>query len=196
MAVSNYKHSLRDAKFKEAKLENIDFSEFDLQNCIFHKAALVNVKFLNANLEFAEFMWASLYNIDFTGANLSNVNFAQLREIQNVTIGGNSLDDFNPYPWEEDLIFFKIINHGVSLFDVYRRPGDLNDSWDIVHQQEDGSFDRIPNAGYKEEAVGRTVEDLRPQYVVEYQVKRNNNGYIDEETFVLANNLLIAHASC
>jgi Pentapeptide repeats (9 copies) len=195
MNTSSYKHSLKGVDFGETKLENVDFSGFDLQGANFSKATLVNVNFTGANLDSAEFWMASLYNIDFTNTNLNNVSFALTREIQNVKIGGNSLDDFLLCPWSEDFISFEVINHEISLIDVYRKPGDINDSWDIVHQQEDGTFARIPNAGYGEEATGRIIENLRPEYIVEFRIQQNINGHTKRETLILANNLLIASAT-
>ena len=88
----------------------------------------------------------------------------------------------------------KRIIHGLCLVDVYRAPGDLYDSWDIVPKNPDGSFSRKPNAGYGPDARDRDVEEMEfaPVFVVEEYKRWDVNGWTQGETVIRANGKIIA----
>lgn len=55
------------------------------------------------------------------------------------------------------------IDLGICLIDIYRQPGDLCESWDIVLACKDGSFARAPYAGYGPDAPEcRPISDFHP----------------------------------
>jgi len=71
------------------------------------------------------------------------------------------------------------IDRGICLIDVYRAPGDLHSSWDIVPISPDGTFPRLPDAGYGPDARDRDVEDMEfePLRIVEIRTHLDDNGW-------------------
>jgi hypothetical protein len=79
------------------------------------------------------------------------------------------------------------INHGPRcLIDVYRAPGDLYDSWEIVYPDENGEFDKLPDAGYGPDAAERdvTLFDFEPMPVTEHFCRWDEDGYTQSETYI------------
>lgn len=73
---------------------------------------------------------------------------------------------------------------GICLIDVYRAPGDLYSSWDIVQANPDGSFSRVPDARYGPDAPNYelSVGDFTPVHLVEIHEHWDRNGWSERST--------------
>lgn len=93
-----------------------------------------------------------------------------------------------------DVISRDETNHGLCLIDVYSAPGDLYDSWDIVHPDEEGNYPRNPDAGYGPYANNRDTSDWEfiPVHILEVTERLERNGHTWIETTIYADGLVIA----
>jgi hypothetical protein len=68
---------------------------------------------------------------------------------------------------------------GNCIIDIWSAPGDLFDSWDIVPRNQDGTFDRAPNASYGPDAPedNRTIRDFCIRRLWEITVTWDQNGW-------------------
>jgi hypothetical protein len=85
-----------------------------------------------------------------------------------------------------ELISRRTTDLGVCFIDVYRQPGDLYDSWDIV-PWNDGSPHRLPDARYgvdQPEYGELTIDDFKPMHLTEVTEHWDVNGWSHYETYI------------
>jgi len=85
----------------------------------------------------------------------------------------------------------------LALINVYRALGDINDSWDIVFLDPDGTVDRLPDARYGVDQPEYDKDEDRlkaakPQMVHEEFRSYWRNGHTHSITSVFADGILVA----
>lgn len=89
------------------------------------------------------------------------------------------------------LISSEKVNHGLCLIDIYRAPGDLYSSWDIIYWNN-GNPSRVPDASYGPDARDRVIDAGRPVKVLEVIEKWDRNGHIITETTIYVDGKIVA----